>query len=161
MSKQTLTSTKEPITGLLRAWSEGDPHALESLLPLVYQELRAIAKYHFSKEKPGHTLQATALIHEVYLSISGETDASFENRSQFYLYIGQVMRHLLVGHARSRYAQKRGGDQKKLSLMDIVTLSDKQKLDITTLLSLDEALNRLAKFDPRQVKLSNFAFSVA
>ncbi len=146
------------ITRLLQQWSEGDREALQKVTPMIYQKLRQLAAYHFKKESPGHTLQVTALVHEAYLQLAGGVKASFANREQFYLFAGQVMRRLLVGHARGRLAKKRGGDHDKIAYEEKIELADHRGLDLSTFLALDQAITRLERVDPRQGRIVTMRF---
>ncbi len=104
------------VTQLLKAWSEGEPAALDKIMSVVYQELHRMARRYMANERPGHTLQATALVHEAYVRLVDQTQTSFENRAQFFALCAQVMRRILVDLARTRHAQKRGGDVAPLEL---------------------------------------------
>lgn len=137
------------ITKLLRSWSNGNHEALDTLFPLVYDELHRQAHGYLRRERVGHTLQTTALIHEAYLRLVDHTDAELENRTQFFAFAAKIMRNILVDHARAKYRKKRGGTV-KLSLSDVDPRSSEQNLD---LMALDEALNRLAAIDERQVRI--------
>jgi RNA polymerase sigma factor (TIGR02999 family) len=138
------------VTGLLVDWSKGDQEALNKLMPLVYDELRRLASRYLRHERPGHTLQTTALVHEAYLKLVDQKDANFQNRVQFFAVAAQVMRHILVDYARSRRAFKRGGDYCRLSLDEAVLSSEEKDAD---LLTLHEALNSLAAIDPQQSRV--------
>lgn len=147
-------SDTHDITLLLAEWAGGNRHALNELTPLVYRELRQLAASYLSRERPGHTLQPTALVHEAYLRLVDQTSLSLENRSHFYGVAARLMRQILVVHARRKHAAKRGG--LKVSLEE----SMGSKPDATPdLLELDTALTALEKFDPRKsqaVELSYF-----
>jgi RNA polymerase sigma-70 factor (ECF subfamily) len=139
------------VTELLRAWGAGDARAPEVLVPLVYAELRRQAARALRREGEGHTLQATALVHEAWLRLDGQHDARWESRTQFLAVAAQMMRRVLVDHARARRALKRGGAG------TLVTLGDANHAvatpDDVDVLALDEALARLAAIDPRKAKL--------
>src|SRR5580698_5692963 len=105
-----MASSGKEVTQLLRAWSEGDESALDKLIPLVYDELHRLAQHYMAQERPGHTLQATALVHEAYLRFMDSTHPSWQNRGQFFAVCARTMRHILVEAARARHRQKRGGD---------------------------------------------------
>lgn len=145
------TSTPE-VTQLLVAWREGDQNALDDLLPLVYDELRRIARRYLSREVPGHTLQATALVNEAYLRLANQQKLDWQNRAHFFAVSSRVMRHLLVDHARSYQYAKRGGGaiQVTLDAAADVAAADHEIADV---LALDEALTRLAKFDARKAQI--------
>ena len=144
------------ITGLLDAWSAGDAGALERLVPLVMADLRKIARAYLSRERPGHTLQTTALINEVYLRVAGR-EVHWEGRTQFLAGVAEIMRRILVDHARRRNSQKKGSGAVNLSFDE---LRDSQlpwgpalaQLDVD-LVALDDALKGLAEVDSRQARI--------
>ena len=144
----------QEITVLLRRWSHGDRVALEELTPLVYRELRLLADGYLRRERPGHTLQATELVHEAYMRLVGQKQ-SFEGRKQFYGVAAHLMRILLVDHARSHGAQKRGSGAAKVSLDEIHVFSNERDLD---LVALDQALDRLASVDDRKSRAIELRF---
>jgi RNA polymerase sigma factor (TIGR02999 family) len=135
------------ITELLIAWSDGGREALDELLPLVYDELRSIASRYLRHESGDHTLQPTALVHEAYFRLIDQRRVRWRNRAHFYGVAAQVMRRILVDHARAQRAEKRGGGREHLPLVEEETPSASHGVDI---LALDEALTRLAEFDPQQ-----------
>jgi RNA polymerase sigma factor (TIGR02999 family) len=141
------------VTELLHAWGAGDAGASEELVPLVYAELRRQARRALRREGEGHTLQATALVHEAWLRLDGQHDARWESRTQFLAVAGQMMRRVLVDHARTRRALKRGGGGGRTQ----VTLGDAAHAvaasDQVDVLALDDALARLAILDPRKARL--------
>jgi RNA polymerase sigma factor (TIGR02999 family) len=122
---------------------------MEKLIPLVYQELRRLAAYHMQQERSGHTLQATALVHEVYLRLAGSEKLDLRNRAHFFAVAAQVMRNLLVDHARARNCAKRGGGA-TLPLDEALTLA---AADSEELLAIHDALDELARMDPRQSRI--------
>ena len=138
------------VTDLLQAWSGGDPAALDRLVPIVYQELRRQAERFVRQESPGHTLQTTALVHETYLRLVDQRQARWQNRSQFFGVAAQLMRRILVDHARARLAAKRGGAAVHLTLDEIAVETLVSDVD---LLALDHALTKLAQLDPQQAKV--------
>ena len=139
------------ITGLLIEWNGGDELALERLMPLVYGELQKIARRHLRRELPNGTLQTTALVHEAYLKLIDQTRASWQNRAQFFGVAAQLMRRILLDHARKRLREKRGGGAIKLSLDDgTIDVSIERAAE---LVALDEALKRLAAEEPNMAKL--------
>ena len=138
------------ITRLLRNWGDGDDDALNQLIPLVYDELHRQAHFYLSRERPGHTLQTTGLVHEAYLKLAGETAGQWETRSHFFAFASRIMRNILVDHARSKHRNKRGGDALKISLTDVNKIAPEGDLD---LLALDEALTRLSAVDDQQVRV--------
>jgi RNA polymerase sigma factor (TIGR02999 family) len=145
----TTPSTQE-ITRLLADWGGGDPEALEKLTPLVYAELRRIARRQMRDERPGHTLQATALVNEAFLRLGGE-GAAFHDRAHFYAVCAQVMRHVLIDHARSRARDKRGGGARHVALEEAAVVLDGDSAG--ELVALDEALRGLEKVDPQKARV--------
>ena len=143
------------ITKLLAEASGGDQAALDALLPKVYQELRRLADHYLRSERPDHTLQATALVHEAYVRLVDQTHISWENRAHFFSVAAQVMRNILVDHARGHNAQKRGGGEPRLSLDEAVSFFEQRDV---SLVSLDEALNTLHELDPRQARVVELRF---
>lgn len=147
------------VTRLLRDWRQGDEDAFRELIPVVFHELRRLAQYHLSREAPGHTLQPTALVNEVYLRLMGGT-AEIEDRTHFFAFAARLMREILVDHARARQAAKRGGGAVKVSLDEAVGVASHQGLDVATVLAVDAALSRLEQLDERQgrvVELRTFS----
>jgi RNA polymerase sigma factor (TIGR02999 family) len=144
------TPSRDQITDLLIDWSNGDQAALDRLMPLVYDELRRLASHYVRHERPGHTLQTTALVHEAYLKLVDQKSVQWETRVQFFAATAQVMRHVLVDYARSRKALKRGGDYVRLSIDDAAISVEENGTD---LLSVDEALNKLAAIDAQQSRV--------
>ncbi|HMF16537.1 MAG TPA: ECF-type sigma factor [Gemmataceae bacterium] len=145
-------------TRILRAIEQGDPHAAEQLLPLVYDELRKLAAHKLAQENPGQTLEATALVHEAYLRLVGAKQAQhWSSRGHFFAAAAEAMRRILVDSARRRHSLKRGGRRQRVSLDAAINLGEEPADD---LLALDEALTRLAEEDPVKaelVKLRYFA----
>lgn len=143
--------TAHAVTELLRAWAAGEAGASEELVPLVYTELRRQARQVLRREGEGHTLQATALVHEAWLRLDGQHDARWQSRTQFLAVAAQTMRRVLVDHARARRALKRGGGG------TLVTLGEADRAPATPedvdVLALDDALARLATMDPRKARL--------
>jgi RNA polymerase sigma factor (TIGR02999 family) len=148
-------SSPTGITQLLAKAGGGDAAALEELLPLVYQELRRLADHYLRGERADHTLQATALVHEAYLRLVDQTNISWQNRAHFFSVAAQVMRHILVDHARRVHAEKRGGDAQKLSLDEAVSFFEERDVN---LVALDEALKELAKLDAQQSRVVELRF---
>ncbi len=146
--------SQSEITRLLLAWSGGDEGALEQLTPLVYRELRYLAKSSFRGERPDHTLQSTALVHETYLRLIDQHHVRWQNRAQFFAIAARQMRRILVDHARAHRASKRGGGH-RLALDEVDVLGGEQSVD---LIALDQALERLAEFDPRQSRVVELRF---
>jgi len=143
------------ITQLLVAWNGGDKAALDQLIPIVYEELRRQASRYLRQERPGHTLQTTALIHEAYLRLVDQKSVQWQNRAQFFGIAAQLMRRILVDHARTKHRAKRGGSAVRISLSDATAATQDANLD---LVELDQALNRLAEIDPQQSKIVELRF---
>lgn len=144
-----------PVTELLVEWGHGNKAALDQLFPIVYDELRRLARSYLRREAAGHTLQPTALVHEAYLRLIDQRSVSWQNRAQFFGLSAQMMRRILVNHALSRRADKRGGDAHKVPLDDAVDLLAARSVD---LIALDEALTALNAFDPRQSQIVELRF---
>ena len=142
------------VTRLLKQWAAGDPSALDALTPIVYAELRRLAAGYLRSESPGHTLQPTALVHEAYLRLGGRAP-DCENRSQFFGVAAHLMRQILIDHARTRQAMKRGGHCERLSLDEELIVSPERDAG---LVKLDEALERLAAIDPRKARVVEMRF---
>ncbi|MBN1567780.1 MAG: sigma-70 family RNA polymerase sigma factor [Acidobacteria bacterium] len=140
---------------LLKDWGEGDESALNKLTPLVYDELRRMARRQMARERAGHTLQTTALVNEVYLRLLGAEEISFQDRAHFFALSAQLMRRVLVDHARGRGRAKRGGAVRKLSLEESPAIPIGQDTDIV---ELDDALNLLAAVDARKAKMVELRF---
>ncbi|MDQ3472937.1 MAG: sigma-70 family RNA polymerase sigma factor [Acidobacteriota bacterium] len=146
----------EGVTQLLLEWGEGDKAALDKLMPLVQAELRRLANNYLRRERVNHTLQPTALVNEAYLRLIDQKNARWQNRAQFFGVAAQLMRRILVDHARFHQAQKRGGsDQQRLSLTNAEQVIDKPNIDF---LALHEALNELAEIDPQQSRIVELKF---
>ena len=139
------------VTRLLVNWQHGDREALDQLMPLVYHELRRLAASYLNKERQNHTLQPTALIHEAYLRMVEQEMPDWKNRAHFFGVAARLMRQILVDHARTQKASKRGGEQQKIRLDDALSVFSHD--DAAKLLSLDEALSRLATFDERKARV--------
>jgi RNA polymerase sigma-70 factor, ECF subfamily len=148
-------STQHEITHLLRAWSDGQQDAPERLLPLVYEELRRLARSYMVRERPDHTLQTTALVHEAYLRLVDVTAMSFQNRAHFFGMCALLMRRILVDSARSRASFKRGGDWRPVQLEEALVVSPESEID---LVALDDALKGLEAVDPRKSRVVELRF---
>jgi RNA polymerase sigma factor (TIGR02999 family) len=144
-----------PITALLVQLRKGDKEAEAQLIPLVYNELHRLARYYMRGERQGHTLQTSALVNEAYLRLMGEHGVDWKNRAHFFGVSAQIMRRILVDHARTRDAQKRGGDAEKISLENAFVYTDEQSWQVV---AVHEALNRLAQWDPRQAQIVELRF---
>ena len=145
-----MDSTPE-ITRMLREWGDGNQRALEELMPVVYDELHRQAARYLRHERPNHTLQTTALIHEAYLRLIDQKNVNWECRTQFFAIAAQLMRRILVDHARAKHRLKRGGEVETLPLHEATIAIDKGRS--VDLIALDEALNRLAELDERQARV--------
>jgi len=145
-----MSSPSHEVTQLLNDWGNGDQAALDRLMPLVYGELRQMARRYMAHQNPGHTLQTTALINEAFVKLIGQPDKHFQNRSHFFGVAAQAMRHILVDYARSKQYAKRGGDAPKVSLDEALTVSEERAAE---LVALDDALKELAKVDERKSRV--------
>jgi RNA polymerase sigma factor (TIGR02999 family) len=143
------------VTQLLKECGDGKPEALDRLLPAVYDELRRLADSYLRRERADHTLQATALVHEAYLKLIDQHSVNWQNRAHFFGVAAQLMRRILVDHARRHLREKRGGQRQKLSLDEAVSWAEEREVD---LVALDDALNELAKFDERKSRLVELRF---
>jgi RNA polymerase sigma factor (TIGR02999 family) len=148
-------ANKHAVTQLLSDLQGGRSSAADELLPLVYQELRRIAAAYMRRERANHTLQATALVHEAFLQLVDQTRVDWKNRAHFFGVAAQLMRRILVEHARTRGAQKRGGSASKLSLEEAINYFPQKDL---TLLALDDSLKELEKLDARQSRIVELRF---
>ncbi|MGI9172245.1 MAG: sigma-70 family RNA polymerase sigma factor [Chthoniobacterales bacterium] len=146
---------RQQVTRMLIDWSNGDREAAADLMPLVYDELRQIARACLQRERSDHTLQATGLVHEAYLRLVDQTEANWKNRAHFFGVAARVMRRILVDHARKARAEKRGGDWDKLEFNEALLSSPERQVD---LVALDDALQDLAKLDPRQSRVVELRF---
>ena len=155
MAAEPKTISRKDVTILLQAWSDGDPSAPEKLGPLIYGELRRLAQRYMRREQAQHTLETGALINEAYLRLADWKNARWENRAHFYGVACQIMRRVLVDYARSRGYQKRGAGARPISLDEAVVAPAERGAD---LIALDEALDRLAKLDPRKSKMVELRF---
>jgi RNA polymerase sigma factor (TIGR02999 family) len=148
-------SSQQEVTRLLVNWSNGDEKALDELTPLVYGELRRLAQRFLRRERPDHTLQSTALVHEAFLRLIDQRSVHWQNRAHFYGVSAQLIRRILVDYARARRTEKRGADVIKLSLDEALGVSEKRDLD---LIALDDALDNLARLDPQQSRIVELRF---
>ena len=149
-------SASESVTQLLFEWSHGDQRALDKLMPLVHSELHRLASNYLRRERQNHTLQPTALVNEAYLKLIDQKHARWQNRAQFFGVSAQLMRRILVDHARQHQAEKRGGQsQQRLSITGAGQLATKPDID---LLALHEALEELKTFDPQQERIVELRF---
>lgn len=150
-----MTPSRAEITSLLTACTTGDPRATDRLMELVYAELRRLAAHYLRSERPDHTLQPTALVNEAYLQLIEQKEQRWQNRAHFVGVAAQLMRRILVDHARAHHALKRGGKQVKVPLDDVFVLSSERSDE---LLAVDEALTRLAAMDPQQARVVELRF---
>lgn len=143
------------VTKLLQDWQGGDPKALDALVPLVYDELRRLAHHHLKNERPEHTLQSAALVHEAYFRLVGQDLPELESRAHFFAVAAQLMRQILVDYARRHRASKRGSGLCMISLDDAVVMPQLRNVNVV---ALDEALNTLTQVDPRQSRVVELRF---
>lgn len=149
------TASPRNVTQLLDDWSHGDQAALDRLMPLVNDELKRLAHRHLARERPGHTLQTTALVNEAYLRLIDQRQVHWQNRSHFFAIAGQLMRRILIDYARKRGYAKRGGGAQHVALDDVAVLSPERAAE---LIVLDEALEKLAALDPQQCRVVESRF---
>jgi RNA polymerase sigma factor (TIGR02999 family) len=150
-----MADVREDVTQVLEQIRNGDERAADKLLPLVYDEFRALARHYLAQERANHTLQPTALVHEAYMKLVDQSRVDWQGRSHFFAVAAQAMRRILVDHARSRQREKRGGGRARVVLDEAVALSPQKDEDV---IALDEALEQLAKLDPRQAKVVELRF---
>ncbi len=155
MTQTESALSRSEVTECLDAWSQGDPDALSQLMPLVVDDLRRIAAKYLSGESPTHTLQPTALVNEVYLRLVGRQSVRWKNREQFFAFSAEIMRRILVDHARRKSAARHGGEAVSIPFDDTICFPH---LDTVDLLALDEALERLEAIDPRQRRIVELRF---
>lgn len=144
-----------PVTELLVRWRSGDHQALESLMPLVYDELRRLAHHYLRRERSDHTLQSTALVHEAYLRLTGNAPPQWQNRAHFFGIAAHLMRQILVEHARSRSTAKRGGNAPRLALDESLATPQETGVDV---IALDRALHELSELDAQQGRIVELRF---
>ena len=150
-----MTTSAREVTKLLNQWASGDQTAGEKVVPLVYRELRRIARRSMSRQEPSHTLQPTALVHEAYLRLTGNSGRQWKNRAHFFGVAAKAMRHVLVDYARARATNKRGGPHKPVQLEDIGLISGDR---IGEVIALDDALTSLSKLHARQSQVVELRF---
>ncbi len=143
------------VSKLLLSWGKGDPEAREALIPLVYDELRRLARHHLRGERADHTLQSAALVNEAYLRLIRQDQPQWQNRAHFFGVAAQLMRHILVDHARSRAAAKRGAGAPRITLDASVALPQEREVDVV---ALDDALKQLATMDPKASRVVELRF---
>ena len=142
--------SQQRVTELLAQWSQGDDAALAELTPLVYEELHRVSHHHLSKQRPGHTLQTTALVNEAYLRLADQTNPRWQNRAHFFAVAARAMRQILVSYARSQRSQKRGGGAIKIELDEAALVSPEESQQIV---DLHEALEQLSALDSRKAQV--------
>jgi RNA polymerase sigma factor (TIGR02999 family) len=145
-----MDSSSHEVTRMLLDWSRGDQQALDRLMPLLYDELRLIARRYLRRERQDHTLQTTALVHEAFIRLIDQQQVSWQNRAHFFAIAAQMMRRILVDHARGQQADKRGGEAPKLSLDEAMDVAEQQAVD---LIALDDALSTLTRLDAQQCRI--------
>src|SRR5262245_751831 len=150
-----MTPSPKDVTQLLEEWSKGDQAALDELIPLVYEELHRMAKRHLGRERPGHTLQTTALVNEAYLRLIDQRNVRWQNRAHFLSIAARLMRRILMDHARAHRYAKRGGDAIKVSLGKAIDVSKERAAE---LVSLDDAMTALAALEPRKSQVVELRF---
>ena len=155
LEKFMSNDSSQQITLLLIDWNNGDEFALERLMPLVYTELRQMARRYMKKQPSGHTFQTTELIHETYLKLAGQNEQNWENRSHFFGVAAKAMRHILVDYAKAKHRDKRGGWQELVTFAEDAVVSFTRSEEI---LALDDALNQLAELDERKVRVVEMKF---
>jgi RNA polymerase sigma factor (TIGR02999 family) len=150
-----MTTSPQQVTQLLVNWSNGDQAARDRLMPLVYDELHRLAHQYMKRESPGHTLQTSALVNEAFVKLVDQTNVRWQNRSHFFGIAAQLMRRILVDHARSRQTAKRGGGARPVSFDDALLVSDERSAEVV---AVHEALERLAVFDSRKAQIVELRF---
>lgn len=150
-----MPKSPDSVTRLLHAWSEGDKEALDKLVPVVYDELRRQASRYLRRENAGHTLQTTALVNEAYVRLVDQKNVRWQNRAHFFGIAAQLMRRILVDHARAKHRAKRGGGDLRVTFDEAIAVANEQEID---LVALDAALERLARIDKQQSKVVELRF---
>src|SRR6267143_6203437 len=150
-----MTPVPENVTELLVAWGNGDAAARDQLMPLVYRELHRLAHHYMNRERPGHTLQTSALVNEAFVRLIDQKEVHWQNRAHFFGIAAQLMRRILVDYARSRHYAKRGGDARQVSFDEAVIVSPERATEVV---ALDDALKRLAVIDERKSQIVEFRF---
>jgi RNA polymerase sigma factor (TIGR02999 family) len=162
MSDSSARNTSPEITGLLHQAAQGNRAAFDQVLPLVYEELNRLARAKLRFERPGHTLNTTALVHEAYLKLVDQTHAQWQNRQQFFAVASEAMRRILIDYAKRRAAAKRGGTMHRVTVEEAERIPENAELmsgdQATELIALDEALDRLAGFNPEGARIVQFRF---
>lgn len=149
------SDTQLDASGLLQAWSNGNPGALDDLTPLLYRELRELARRHLAGERSGHTLNTTALVHEAWLRLVSIKDLELQHRAQFFALCAQLIRRILIDHARARLRARRGGGARKVALDEVLLVAEER---FPAMIALDDALNALSVLDPRKGRVVELRF---
>lgn len=155
MENDRMGSRRGEVTGLLLEYAQGSQEAADKLILVVYEELKRLARHYMRRENPSHTLQTTALVHEAYLKLVRQNDVNWQSRAHFIGVAAQLMRRILIDHAKGRLREKRGGEQVVVPLNEALTFSPERSEEI---LKLDEALERLSKLDARQSRIVELRF---
>ena len=155
-SRPKVPSADTDVSGLLRAWSDGDQDALQALTPIIYEELHRLARHYMRRERSGHSLQATALVNEAYMRLADYTRMQWQDRAHFFAVSAQVMRRILVDYAR-RHNVKRGRGAQHVPLEDVAVVASGEAAE-TDLVALDEALIGLTRIDPRKARIVEMRF---
>jgi RNA polymerase sigma factor (TIGR02999 family) len=150
-----MTALHSQVTDLLTKWSEGDKAALDQLIPLVHSELRRIARRYMGRQSPEHTLQTSALINEAYLRLVDQQSVEWQDRAHFFAVSSQIMRNILIDHARKYRYAKRGGGARKIGLEEAAAIAEQRAAEFV---ALDDALSQLAAFDPRKSQIVELRF---
>src|SRR2546429_5671742 len=150
-----MAQNSHEVTQLLIQWSNGDKAALDKLMPLIYEELRQLARHYMNRERAGHTLQTTAVVNEAYLRLINRKRVRWQNRAHFFAIAAHLMRCILVDHARSHAYAKRGGGARKIALDEAMVISQERAAEVV---ALGEALDQLAEIDPRQSRIVEMRF---
>jgi len=154
-SGEPMSPAPENVTKLLVAWGDGDEAARDELMPLVYQELHRLAHHYMNRERPGHTLQTSALVNEAFVRLIDQKEVRWQNRAHFFGIAAQMMRRILVDYARSRHYAKRGGSAQQVSFNEALIVTEERTAEV---LALDDALKGLAEFDPRKSQIVELRF---
>src|SRR5205814_5023984 len=150
-----MAQNSHEVTQLLIQWSNGDKAALDKLMPLIYEELRQLARHYMNRERAGHTLQTTALVNEAYLRLINRKQVHWQNRAHFFAIAAHLMRSILVDHARSHAYAKRGGDARKITIDEAMSVSQERAAEVV---ALDDVLKQLANFDHQQSRIVELRF---
>ncbi len=155
LTKTRMTISPNDVTQLLVGWSNGDQAARDQLMPLVYDELHRLAHRHIKKERPGHTLQTSALVNEAYLRLVDQRAVQWQSRAHFFAIAAEMMRRILVDYARNRRFAKRGGDAQRVDLNEELIVAEERNMEV---IALDDALTELAEIDERKCRVVELKF---